>query len=118
MSNSHLLKFIIPVLMLSLSGCGTKSGSETIENSGHFFWKQLSGIASEGGEMIYVAMFDEVDEGTAIFKVAQEVPVGESIFVPLDADTPTDHYLWLTGQAAGMLKQKQPLPADKPVQER
>jgi hypothetical protein len=33
-------------------------------------------------------------------------------------DNPTDHYLWLTGQAAGMLKQKQPLPTDKPVQER
>jgi glycoprotein endo-alpha-1,2-mannosidase len=87
-------------------------------NSGHFFWKQLSGIGSEGGEMIYVAMFDEVDEGTAIFKVAKEVPVGESVFVPLDEDTPTDHYLWLTGQAAGMLKQKQPLPAEKPVQNR
>lgn len=91
-------------------------GSYIARNSGHFFWKQLSGISSEGGEMVYVAMFDEVDEATAIFKIAKEVPVGESIFVPLDEDISTDHYLWLTGQAAGMLKQKQALPKEKPDQ--
>lgn len=91
-------------------------GSYIARNSGHFFWKQLSGISSEGGEMVYVAMFDEVDEATAIFKIAKEVPVGESKFVPLDEDISTDHYLWLTGQAAGMLKQKQALPKEKPDQ--
>ena len=96
----------------------TKQGSYIDRNSGHFFWKQLSGIASEGGEMVYVAMFDEVDEATAIFKIAKEVPVGASKFVPLDEDIPSDHYLWLTGQAAGMMKQKQALPTEKPVQNR
>ena len=91
--------------------------SSTIpRNSGKFLWKQLSGAAAEGAQMIYVAMFDEIDEGTAIFKTAHRVPVGESKFIPLDDDISNDHYLWLTGQAAKMLKNKQQLPTEKPVE--
>ena len=91
--------------------------SSTIpRNSGKFFWKQLSGAANEGAEMIYVAMFDEIDEGTAIFKTAHRVPVGESVFIPVDEDIPTDHYLWLAGRAAEMMKNKETLPIEKPVQ--
>lgn len=89
--------------------------SSTIpRNSGNFFWKQLSGAVNEGAEMIYVAMFDEIDEGTAIFKVAKNVPVGESKFISIDADIPNDHYLWLTGKAAEMLKNKETFPNNKP----
>lgn len=36
-------------------------------NKGDFFWAQLSGAISMGAEMLYIAMFDEIDEGTAIF---------------------------------------------------
>ncbi|WP_020529754.1 glycoside hydrolase family 71/99-like protein [Flexithrix dorotheae] len=91
--------------------------SSTIpRNKGSFFWKQLSGAASEGAEMMYVAMFDEIDEGTAIFKTAHQVPVGESKFIPADKEIPSDHYLWLTGKAADMLKRKMKLPAEKPIQ--
>jgi hypothetical protein len=93
-----------------------ESTSSIDRNEGNFFWKQLSGAASEGAEMIYVAMFDEIDEATAIFKLAKEVPVGESTFVPLDEEIPSDHYLWLTGTAAKMMKAKQVLPAEKPEQ--
>lgn len=91
--------------------------SSTIpRNSGSFFWKQLSGAAAQGAQMIYVAMFDEIDEGTAIFKVAHRVPVGDSKFIPTDDDIPSDHYLWLTGQAAQMLKENKALPPEKPAQ--
>lgn len=93
-----------------------ESTSSIDRNEGKFFWKQLSGAASEGAEMIYVAMFDEIDEATAIFKLAKQVPVGESKFVPVDEEIPSDHYLWLTGTAAKMLKDKQVLPVEKPVQ--
>ena len=87
-------------------------------NHGNFFWKQLSGAASEGARMIYVAMFDEIDEGTAIFKTAHRVPVGDgSKFVPLDEDISSDHFLWLTGQAGQMLKNKKQLPVNKPIQD-
>src|SRR4030042_838437 len=35
-------------------------------NKGNFFWTQIGGAISVGAEMIYVAMFDEIDEGTEI----------------------------------------------------
>ena len=37
---------------------------------------------------------DEMDEGTAIFKCTNDVPVGKSRFVNYD-DLPSDFYLWL-----------------------
>jgi glycoprotein endo-alpha-1,2-mannosidase len=77
-------------------------------NKGSFFWKQLSGAIESGAKMIYIAMFDEIDEGTAIFKCATTVPVGESKFVPYEKEIPADHYMWLAGQAAGMLKKEIP----------
>jgi len=84
-------------------------------NKGNFFWTQMAGAISVGAEMIYVAMFDEIDEGTAIFKCAHEVPVGESIFVPIESDIPTDYYMWLTGQATKMLRKEIPFQQERPV---
>ena len=87
-------------------------------NHGSFFWKQLAGAAAEGARMIYIAMFDEIDEGTAIYKTvhSDKLPVGPSKFIPIDDDIPSDHYLWLTGQAANILKSDKKLPSTKPVQ--
>ena len=53
---------------------------------GDFFWSQVYNSAKIGCKMIYVAMFDEIDEGTAIFKCLrqEEVP----------SNTPTvDYYV-------------------------
>lgn len=59
-----------------------------------------------GAEMIYVAMFDEIDEGTAIFKCAKEVPTGKSTFVPIEEGVESDHYLKLVGEAAKVLRKE------------
>ncbi|MGS2740958.1 glycoside hydrolase family 71/99-like protein [Sinomicrobium sp. M5D2P17] len=83
-------------------------------NEGSFFWKQLRGVVTEGAHAIYIAMFDEIDEGTAIFKVAHRVPVGKSTFVYRSDKVPSDYYLWLTGLAATYLKQDKILPERKP----
>jgi glycoprotein endo-alpha-1,2-mannosidase len=83
-------------------------------NKGNFLWKQLAGAIESGADMIYVAMFDEIDEGTAIFKCAYNVPVGSSQFVPSEKEIPNDQYLWLTGQAAGMLKKEVPFQKELP----
>lgn len=88
--------------------------TEINRNKGSFLWKQLSGAIQAGAQMIYVAMFDEIDEGTAIFKCAKKVPVGESVFVPIDESLDTDYYLWLTGQAGKMLRKEIPLSIKQP----
>jgi hypothetical protein len=85
-------------------------------NKGEFFWKQISGAIESGAEMLYIAMFDEIDEGTAIMKCAHEVPVGKSVFVPYEKEVPSDHYLWLTGMAGKMLRGE--IPFSKTIPER
>jgi len=117
--NENNLKYV-PVVFPGFSWANMypKSKSNLISrNHGNFFWKQLAGAVSEGAQMIYVAMFDEIDEGTAIFKCSHRVPVGEgSRFLPIGTDIPSDHYLWLTGQAGEIMKSKKPLPISKPIQ--
>jgi hypothetical protein len=81
-------------------------------NQGSFYWKQLSSHINNGAEMFYLAMFDEIDEGTAIFKVATKVPAGESYFLPLDEDLGNDYYLFLAGQAGKMLRKEIPFTSD------
>jgi len=75
---------------------------------GDFLWKQISTAINAGAMSLYVAMFDEIDEGTAIFKSANEkdTPLnGDRLkFVGIEDDLPTDHYLWLTGEAAKWIK--------------
>ena len=82
---------------------------------GRFYWQQLSTAMMAGAEMIYVAMFDEVDEGTAIFKCTGDHPVSDiAKFIDMDGQ-PSDHYLWLTGEAARMLRKEIPLTFKMPV---
>lgn len=82
---------------------------------GRFYWQQLSTAMLAGAEMIYVAMFDEVDEGTAIFKCTDNPPVSDKAqFIDMDGK-PSDHYLWLTGEAARMLRKEAPLSLDMPA---
>ena len=81
---------------------------------GEFLWSQFSAAKRAGAEMIYVAMFDEVDEGTAIFKCTNDVPAaGESKFVTYEG-LPADYYLKLTGAGAKMLRGELPLSAPGP----
>lgn len=44
-------------------------------NKGTFFWDQAYYGIANGAKMLYVAMFDEIDEGTAIFKVLNKKDV-------------------------------------------
>ncbi len=71
---------------------------------GQFWWSQFTEFYNQGVRTFYGAMFDEVDEGTAMFKMAPSrasVPV-EGNWVTLDADgksLPSDFYLRLAGDA-------------------
>ena len=89
-------------------------------NGGRFFWRQFYNAIDAGCNMVYVAMFDEVDEGTAIYKVAEndsQTPA-TGRFVTLDEDgedLPSDWYLRLTGEAAKMLRNQIGLTTTIPI---
>ena len=72
---------------------------------GEFFQSQVEQVKKYGMNMAYVAMFDEVDEGTAIFKCTNNPPVGN--FVTYEG-LPSDYYLKLTGEAGAYLRQQAP----------
>jgi hypothetical protein len=100
---------------------------------GTFLWRQIyKNINDAGCTMIYQAMFDEVDEGTAIFKISNSPPVSEeptsysNPFLPIgnaqyapydisDALLPSDHYLWLVGEGTKMLRGQIPLSETMPI---
>jgi len=69
---------------------------------GKFYWDQISGAVDAKAKMLYVAMFDEMDEGTAIFKCSNHPPAG--VKMSDYEGMPTDHYLWLTGEGGKMLR--------------
>lgn len=86
-------------------------------DGGRFLWRQMAN-AAEGG-MIYVAMFDEVDEGTAIFKMVEsdsELPPNSDL-LSLEVDgfnLPADWYLRVCAGGARMLRGQIPISRDLP----
>src|SRR5260370_65106 len=70
---------------------------------GSFLWRQAYNARRAGVQMLKIAMFDEVNEATANFKVAprrQDAP-DEGYWLTLDADgfrLPSDWYLRLAGE--------------------
>ncbi len=81
---------------------------------GNFLWAQYYRYLAARSSMIYQAMFDEIDEATAIFKCTNDPPVGLSRFVDYEG-LPTDTYLWLVGQGGRMLRAEIPLSDTLPV---
>ncbi|MDR1121021.1 MAG: xylosidase [Dysgonamonadaceae bacterium] len=78
-------------------------------NGGDFFWTQVVAArqaysqVKPAAQMLYVAMFDEMDEGTCIFKceTASHLPLNTPRrFVGYEDDRGSDHYLWLAGKAS------------------
>jgi hypothetical protein len=79
---------------------------------GRFYWSLISAAIEAKAKMLYVAMFDEMDEGTAVFKCANQLPAGAQLCSY--EGVPTDHYLWLTGQAGKMLRGEIPFSKQQP----
>lgn len=88
---------------------------------GQFFWTQLHNSVKSGAKMLYIAMFDEIDEGTAIYKCLRknEVPASGARFEfnGIENDLSSDYYLWMTGQAGKMLRGEIPLSKDIPARQ-
>ncbi len=88
---------------------GVPISNQIPRQCGRFYWRQVYDAMGTGATMLYGAMFDEVNEGTSMFKMlpdaagapVQGIPPGYT-FVTLDADgcpLPSDWYLSLAGAA-------------------
>jgi hypothetical protein len=85
-----------------------KPGTTTVHRRrGQFLWDQFVVAARLKADAVKVAMFDEVDEGTAIFKVSN-APPRQAHFLTYDG-LPSDWYLRLTGEGARMLRKERPI---------
>ena len=91
--------------------------NEIPRRKGEFLWRQFVEAKEAGATMIYQAMFDEMDEGTAIFKCTNEPPVGESPFITYEG-LPSDHYLWLTGMGGKLIRGETPATDGLPTHQR
>lgn len=91
----------------------------TPRRAGDFMWRQGYHAARMGLD-VFVANFDEFDEGTAIAKCAPDarfIP-RDQWFLTLDADgthVSSDFYLRLTGEIARMIAGRRPLDFDVPT---
>jgi len=81
---------------------------------GNFLWDQFHELSKMGNiDTVFVAMFDEVDEGTAIFKVTN-TPPAQAHFLTYEG-LPGDWYMRLVDLGAKMLREKQPIPSEIPI---
>ena len=76
---------------------------------GQFLWDEVHEVVSKNAKSVYIAMFDEIDEGTAMFKLAEndEMIPREGYWLPLDEDgfdLPSDWYLRMAGLATEVVR--------------
>jgi len=128
----HMHVDYMPVLFPGYSFANTNRalGQPPISNQipracGNFYWRQVYDALGAGATMLYGAMFDELNEGTSMFKMlpqASEVPVSGFppgyTFVTLDADgcpLPSDWYLQLAGAATSAVHSGTPPSPNLPL---
>ena len=71
--------------------------------NGELLAEKFTAVKKADARQAYVAMFDEVDEGTAIFKCSVNHPISDrQIFVPYRV--PSDHYLRMTADGGRLLR--------------
>ncbi len=75
-------------IFVAQSEDGTAKENQIPRLRGEFLWRQAYNAKMAGAKVLKIAMFDEVDEGTAIFKAAshrKEAPE-QGYWLTLDAD--------------------------------
>jgi len=90
----------LPVIWPGFSWANLKNDTpnKRPRRGGNFLWTQATRVISGNAKSIYIAMFDEVDESTAMYKLAEndaQTP-DQAYFLALDADgydLPSDWYL-------------------------
>jgi hypothetical protein len=110
-------KEYLPVAFPGFSWTNLKKNPDAFNSlpryGGKFLWEQYVQAKKAGATMIYQAMFDEVDEGTAILKCTNNPPVGASKFLTYEGLS-SDYYLWLVGEGGKMLRGQIPVSPEIP----
>jgi len=113
----------LPVIFPGFSWANLKQNglyNQIPRNGGNFYWRQAYNAVFSGCTMVYGAMFDEVDEGTAMYKcvpTAAQFPT-QGTFVPLNVDgynLGSDWYLRLADEAGKMLRGEIPVTSTIPI---
>ena len=111
----------MPVVFPGFSWQNLKKSQDTYSSlnsiprlKGDFLWRQLYNAVDAGAQTIYVAMFDEMDEGTCIFKVENDPPSSEFTQFTNYEGLPSDYYLWLTGKGGEALRGEIALTINQP----
>ncbi len=118
---SHGIDYM-PVVWPGFSWTNVNGGpyNQIPRYGGAFYWRQVYNAVSIGCTMLYGAMFDEMNEGTSMFKMAPtagDLPTGAAL-VPLNVDginLPSDWYLRLAGEATKMLRGQTPVQPQIPI---
>ena len=102
----------MPVVFPGFSNRNLRGGRTQLNaiprECGRFLRSQIANALNEGARTLYVAMFDELNEGTAIMKIearTTDIPPGAPLLAS-DQDgclEPNDLYLRITGEGATLL---------------
>jgi hypothetical protein len=115
---SHGMLFL-PVVYPGFSWVNLKNrapGTVSISRrEGRFYWEQFVTLAKLKVDCAYLAMFDEVDEGTAIFKLASAHRVDGPV-IHRDRAYPSDWYLRLAREGTRMIHGRRPISEEIPIQ--
>ena len=109
-----------PVVWPGLSGTDDFPLNAVPRDGGRFYWRQVYEAVSAGADALYIASFDGMDDGTAMFKLVPGtggLPVGGN-FLSLDVDgydLPSDWFLRLGGESGSVLRGDTPLSAAIPI---
>lgn len=111
----------VPCVYPGFSWHNLRQGREPLgaipRHQGRFYWDLIHTAIQAEARMLYVAMFDEIDEGTAIMKCSNTPPRGANTNFLDYEGMPADHYLWLTGQGGKMLRGDMPPRDTMPIRQ-
>lgn len=110
----------MPVIYAGHSWANWHPDAENNENGiprrgGEFLWEQFKGAVEIGSDTLFIAMFDEYDESTAIAKAASDssmIPNQDAFLLTLSADGTyysSDYYLRLAGEIRSIFRGDKPM---------
>lgn len=114
----------MPVIFPGFSWKNLNNGplNQVPRRGSRFWWRQLYNAISAGCTMIYCAMFDEVDEGTAKFKLVADKkdlptqPQDRLVYLNIDGESlPSDWYLRVADQGGKMLRGETTVTSKLPI---